>query len=304
MRNPSRRPRYLPACLQSPPRPAGSAWSGITRAWADWVVIVLFAVVVPIVPFAPVLLIQGLLFASGKAKLDAGIGRVAQWHVAAEDWDRFRAFDRERVAAYGASYVNDLRIRQVTPPGGVAVIVGKTSLIVDHSYHVLRLSGLPELRNIGWVDNSATPQRPPDCLEFKLAYPRSRYGTITYTTLRVPIPEAAFGQARLAYYHFAPAIERLHATRPVALRNPIRTLQVCGVLLLVSLAAARLGVARGRSDGPEHQQHRYADGRTDRRRRRRDLCGDRRRRDLAASPQAGRLTKEGRLYAMDRPPST
>lgn len=53
------------------------------------------------VPFAPVLLIQGLLFASGKAKLDAGIGRVAQWHVAAEDWKRFRAFDRERMGSPG-----------------------------------------------------------------------------------------------------------------------------------------------------------------------------------------------------------
>jgi len=258
LRNPSRKAAIYAGLLAVA---AAAGWFGLERyhaGGADWVVIVLFAVVVPIVPFAPVLLIQGLLFASGKAKLDAGIGRVAQWHVAAEDWDRFRAFDRERVAAYGASYVNDLRIRQVTPPGGVAVIVGKTSLIVDHSYHVLRLSGLPELRNIGWVDNSATPQRPPDCLEFKLAYPRSRYGTITYTTLRVPIPEAAFGQARLAYYHFAPAIERLHATRPVALRNPIRTLQVYGVLLLVSLAAAawawleadRMGQSINNTDTP------------------------------------------------------
>ena len=238
MRNPSRTVAISAGLLAVAAVAGWFAWERYHAGGADWVVIVLFAIVVPIVPFAPVLLIQGLLLARGKAKLDAGIGRVAQWHVGAEDWDRFRAFDRERVAAYGASYVNDLRIRPVTPPGGVTVIIGKTSLIVDHSYHVLRLNGLPELRNIGWVDNSATPQRPPDCLEFSLAYPRSRYGTSTHTTLRVPIPEAAFGQARLAYDHFAPAIERLRAARPMALLNPIRTLQVCGVLLLVSLAAA------------------------------------------------------------------
>ncbi len=198
----------------------------------------LFAVAVLIVPFAPVVLIQGLLFMRGMAKLQAGVGRVAQWHISAADWDRFRAFDIERVAAYGASYLNDLRIREVTPPGGVEIIVGKTSLIADGSYHVLRIGGLPGLRMIGWVNNSATPLRPPDCLEFTLLYPRGRFGISTYTTLRVPIPEGAFEQARLAYHQFAPAIERCFAKGPIALRNPRRTLQVCGAILLASLAAA------------------------------------------------------------------
>ncbi len=197
-----------------------------------------FALVAIVVPFAFVALIQGLLFARGQAKLRAGVGHVAQWHVGAADWERFRVFDFERVALDPTRFRNDMQIREFIPPEGVDVIVGETSVIVDDSYHVLRLNGLPELRSIGWIDNAATPKRPPDCLEFKLAYPRSRFGNITYTTLRMPIPEAAFEQARKVYHHFAPAIEGRFAKGPIALRNPIRTLQACGALLFASLAAA------------------------------------------------------------------
>lgn len=258
MRNPSRKVTISAALLVVDAAAAWIAWERYHAGGGDWIVVVLFAMVVVITPFAPVVLIQGLLFGLGKAKLDAGVGRIAQWHVPAADWDRFRAFDDARVAAYGRTLLNDLRIREVTPPEGVEVVVGKTSLIVDGSYHVLRLNGLPELRAVGWLDNSATPNRPPDCLEFKLVYPRGRFGTMTTMHLRVPIPAGTFEQAKLAYYHFAPLIEQRYAARPIALRNPVRTLQVCAGLLLASLAAIgwafseadRLGLTIGNTDTP------------------------------------------------------
>jgi hypothetical protein len=258
MRNPSRKAAISAALLVVGAVAGWIAWHRYHADGVDWIVIVLFAMVVVITPFAPVVLIQGVLFGLGKVKLDAGVGRIAQWHVPAAEWDKFRAFDHARVAAYGATLLNDLTIREVTPPEGVEVVVGKTSLIVDGSYHVLRLNGLPELRMIGWLDNAATPNRPPDCLEFKLVYPRSRYGTATTMHLRVPIPADAFEQAKLAYYHFLPMIERRLAARTIALINPLRTLQVCGGLLLAGLAAIgwaffeadRLGRTIGNTDAP------------------------------------------------------
>lgn len=186
-------------------------------------------------------LLQSLLHIRGVAKLEAGIGLVARWRVGASDWEKYRAADAARVASDPQFLVNDLWIRKQTPAEGVEVIVGEKSLIVDGSYHVLRMNGLPELRSIGWLNNAATPGRPPDCIEFLLAYPRGRYGGIQYTCLRVPVPAAAFEQGRKAYDQFAPALERRRAKGAIALRNPRRTLQVCGGILLAGLAAAGWG---------------------------------------------------------------
>lgn len=186
-------------------------------------------------------LIQSLFHIRGMAKLEAGIGQIARWHVSAVEWDKYRAADAARVASDPQFLVNDLWVRKNTPPAGVEVIVGEKSLIVDGSYHVLRIHGLPELRSIGWLDNSRTPGRPPDCLEFLLAYPRGRYGGIQYTCLRVPVPEAAQVPARKAYLQFAPVLEARREKGAIALRNPRRTLQVCGVILAGSLAAIGWG---------------------------------------------------------------
>lgn len=186
-------------------------------------------------------LIQALLHMRGMAKLEAGIDVVARWHVGAIDWEKYRLADDARALTDPHHLANDLWIRKTTPPEGVDVIVGRKSLIVDNSYHVLRMNGLPELRAIGWLNNAATPGRPPDCLEFLLAYPRGKYGGITHTCLRVPVPAAVIEEGRKAYDQFAPALERRHAKGAIALRNPRRTLQVCGAILLASAAAAGWG---------------------------------------------------------------
>lgn len=186
-------------------------------------------------------LIQSLFHMRGLARLEAGIGVVARWHVGAIDWEKYRVADAARVASDPQFLVNDLWLRKTTPPEGVEVIVGEKALIVDGSYHVLRMNGLPELRSIGWLDNSATPGRPPDCIEFLLAYPRGRYGGIQYTCLRVPVPEAAQVPARKAYLQFAPALAARQAKGAIALRNPRRTLQVCGAIIGLSLVALAWG---------------------------------------------------------------
>jgi hypothetical protein len=57
----------------------------------------------------------------------------------------------------------------------------------------------------------------------------------------VPVPEAALEQGRRAYCQFAPALERRMARGPIALRNPRRTLHVCGAILTIGLAAFAWG---------------------------------------------------------------
>jgi hypothetical protein len=222
---------------------AAAAWFGVQLYDAldqKWVSGVLFTIGLTIALIMLFLLIQALFHTRGMAKLKAGAGRVAQWHVSAADWDKYRA-DSDRAASDPRFRANELWIRKATPFEGVEVVIGEKSLIVDNSYHVLRMHGLPELRSISWRDNAATAGRPPDCLEFLLAYPRGRYGGIMYTSLRVPVPEAALEQGRRAYCQFAPALERRMARGPIALRNPRRTLQVCGAILTIGLAALAWG---------------------------------------------------------------
>ena len=241
MRNPPRKAAIFAGLAASS---AALAWFGVQRHDAvgqEWVSGVMIAAGFAIGFMMLVLLVQALFHARGMARLEAGFGRVARWQVGAADWDKYRAADAARVASDPQFLVNDLWIRKTTPPEGVEVVVGETSLIVDRSYHVLRMNGLPELRSIGWLDHSGTPGRPPDCLEFLLVYPRGRYGGTLYTCLRVPVPAAALEEGRKAYDQFAPALERRRAKGAIALRNPRRTLQVCGAILALSLGALAWG---------------------------------------------------------------
>lgn len=188
--------------------------------------------------FALVFFILASLHVGGQAKLLAGVARLAEWRLTAAEWDRFRAFDKARALSNPDRLMNDLIVRKETHSQGVEVIVGQKSLMVDGSYHVLRPGGLPALRAIGWVDNSATPARPLDCLEFELAYPKGRFGGIRLMVLRIPIPPEAHDKARAVFHHFAP---RLVLRPGMALRNPRRTYQVLAVLLVFSLAAVAGG---------------------------------------------------------------
>lgn len=199
------------------------------------------------------LLLKVLPTAIGRARLLAGVGRIARWRTSAADWDRFRALDAERAVADPMFLASDLWIRRQTPPEGVEIIVGEKALIVDGSYHSLRLNGIPELRSIGWLDNAARPGRPPDCLEFLLAYPAGRYGGVRYTCLRVPVPEAARAQGLSAYRHFAPALEKKRGRGAIALRNPRRTYQITATLFGLGLVATVAGavmiaIAHGRGE--------------------------------------------------------
>jgi hypothetical protein len=146
MRNPPRKARIFAALVASG---AALAWLGVQRHNAlgqEWVSGVMIAGGFTLGLITFVFLVQALLHTRGMAKLEAGIGRLAQWRVSPADWDKFRAADDARAVSDVTFLGNDLWIRKATPPEGVEVVVGEKSLIVDGSYHVLRMNGIPELR--------------------------------------------------------------------------------------------------------------------------------------------------------------
>jgi len=125
----------------------------------------------------------------------SGNGVIARWHVNAGDWDRFRNFDKIR-AAEDPSLRNDVRIRKLTPPQGVDVIVGLANIIVDGSYHSIsgRAGGG---RQINWLN----PPTDPECIEFPKSHPRGKGGSVELT-LRVPVPASARGEGVRVFEHY------------------------------------------------------------------------------------------------------
>ncbi len=178
--------------------------------------------------------LMSVFAAIGHARLVSGRGVIARWHVAPGEWDRFRAFDAIR-AAQDPTLVNELRIRTCTPKEGVDVIVGRTQLIVDGSYHTLRFRGLPELRAVGWLNAPADPE----CLEFALLYPGGRYGGAKRLSLRVPVPPSAREAGVRVFYHFQSAVPQF---RPgLAYRRPGLVIGSGVGLVLACLAASGVG---------------------------------------------------------------
>lgn len=139
-----------------------------------------------------------LVSAFGYARLASGKGLVACWHVTASEWDRFRAFDELRAAEH-ASLRNEMRLRKLTPPQGVDVIVGRHSIIVDGSYH--HIAGRSTRgRQVNWINAPVDPE----CIEFPKSYPRSRGGSLELT-LRVPVPSSARSDGVRVFEHFRPS---------------------------------------------------------------------------------------------------
>jgi len=237
MRNPLRKACYfLIAGLAG----AALVWFGAVREeriGEDWTAIVPILLGLTVAPFAFLFMVQALFAALGKARLLAGHRALARWHVYPAEWEQFRALDARRSGGDSA-LVNDLWVRKAVPAESVEVIVGETGLLVDGSYHGLRPGGLPELREVRWLDG------PPTCLEFSLVYPRSRYGGTVPTTLRVPVPAGSRGAAQRVVDHFRPRLVRKPA---LALRNPPKTYRICAVLFAAAAAMAAIGYAWARS---------------------------------------------------------
>lgn len=233
MRNPARKALYFLAAFAAG---AGLVWFGAEREQRigeHWSAIAPLLLGFAAAPFAFVFLIQALFAARGKARLLSGHRVIARWQVFPAEWERFRALDSRRSAS-DSSLVNDMCVRRAAPAEPVEVIVGETGVLVDGSYHRLRPRGLPELREVRWLDG------PPACLEFGLLYPRSRYGGTVPTTLRIPVPAGSRGAAQQIVDHFRPRLVRKPG---LALRDPPKTYRICALLFAAGAASAAAGYA-------------------------------------------------------------
>ena len=235
MRHPARKALY---CLLALLAGAGLIWLGAIREQRigeHWTAVAPLALGFTLAPFGFVFLIQALLAMRGQALLLAGRGVIARWQVYPAEWAQFRRLDARRMGE-DVSLSNDLWFRKTAPSGPVEAIIGEKSLLIDDSYHVLRPGGLPELREVRWLEG------PPTCLEFALRYPRGRYGGTVAATLRVPVPPGARGEARRVMAHFE---QLLHRKPALAMRNPPRTYRICAILVLAAAAVGGLAYAAG-----------------------------------------------------------
>jgi hypothetical protein len=179
-----------------------------------------------------------LFSAIGYARLMSGKGLIARWHVTADEWDRFRAFDEIRAAEH-SSLINDVHIREQTPPQGVNVIVGRGHIIVDGSYH--SISGLDAIgREINWLNAPVNPE----CIEFPKSYPRNKFGTVQFT-LRVPVPASARAEGVRVFEHYRPNDNPILNPSPARVRRDGTIMLVLGFIILVPcgfLLALALGM--------------------------------------------------------------
>ena len=189
---------------------------------------------VVITPIAFILLVRAWFYTRGRAKLLAGRGVVARWHVGADEWERFKAFDRKR-GQEDPALANDLSLSPERQHAGIDVIVGKTSAMIGDHYQVLRKGGIPTLTGIHWLADPANPE----CLEFLITYYRHR-SLPRHMAFRFPFPAMARGEAERVYRHFEPMLR----PRPsLALRNPKVAIAIALSLALLSGAVAAWGVA-------------------------------------------------------------
>lgn len=202
----------------------------------DWTVAVLGVTGVILFPVGLVYMAWALALLRGQTKLRHGHRLLARWHVEAEEWQQFIAFDRIR-AGSGSGLANDYRPEKQDHTRGVEVLIGETGLAIGDLYQVLRRGGLPALHGCYWLPAPADPQ----CLEFHVVYPR-RAGPGTRLCVRVPIAASAHGAARQVFDHFEPM---LRPRESIALRNPHRTMAVASTIAVAGGVASIWGFSTG-----------------------------------------------------------
>ncbi|HEX8223245.1 MAG TPA: hypothetical protein VF605_05465 [Allosphingosinicella sp.] len=242
MRNPARKALYCLLALAAGAALIRFGAVRLERIEEDGPGVAAIALGFVLAPFGFFFLVQSLFAIRGRALLLAGHRVIARWRVPAAEWDRFRGLDGRR-SAEDFDLGNDLWIRRRTPPEGIEVIAGETSVLVDGSYHALRPGGIPDLREVRWLSGS------PDCLEFALLYPRGRYVRTVPMTLRVPVPLPARAAAQTVLAHY----ERLCRPDPgLAARNPPSPYRVWLLVPAAAAALAAIGSALAATIGEDN----------------------------------------------------
>ena len=126
-------------------------------------------------------------------RLVPGTDPIARWQVDGATWRAFLAAEERR----GESPLNELPIPDEVPPGGIAVIAEADGLWFAGKRVALPLRGVPEILDARLVDTGVA------MIEMTLKCPSraNSSGAIlppVFTRLSVPVPGAAWGEAKKA----------------------------------------------------------------------------------------------------------
>jgi len=185
--------------------------------------------------FGALLLLNFVRGAMFVGRIRAGHQRIARWTVSPEDFERFRADDRQRNAR-SRLYRNGYRPPRRTPRGGVEVIFGADGVLVGGTYFALVTTGAHRITGV-----QILPGNPP-AIEFgtvltwmvrkpQLATRRSA------GVLRIPVGRLATDDAGKALAHFQAVLERRIIVNPGVHRGRMR-FGIVGAAVLGLLAAA------------------------------------------------------------------
>ena len=130
-------------------------------------------------------------------RLVPGTAPIARWQVDAGTWRAFLAAEERR----GDSPINELPIPDAVPPGGIEVIAEADGLWFAGKRVALPLRGVPEILDARLVDTGVA------MIEMTLKCPSraNSSGAIlppVFTRLSVPVPGAAWGEAKKATAHY------------------------------------------------------------------------------------------------------
>lgn len=225
MRNPARKIFFYLAMLLVGAALCAVSISMVGPTGDDWRWGVAGAIGITLFLIGLVQMLFAMLHSRGETKLRAGEDVLERWSVTPEEWERFRTFDRIRGDTPG-TFANDLTYDEERPSLPVNIIVGRKSVLIGDSYHVLRRGGIPGMYALYWLPAPADPE----CLEFHISYPRHRSPPLRMT-LRFPVPERYRDEGVRVYEHFIPLMP---TGEGIAIRNP-------GLTIAVSLAIASVG---------------------------------------------------------------
>jgi hypothetical protein len=136
--------------------------------------------------------------------LGRGQDVLARWHVDADTWRAFVAYDR-RLNQEGGVLSNELSIRDSVPDDGVEVIVADTAVQIDESLHRLPRRGPPEVTHAELNKGRVRPS----FIELLLYYPEGGVGASgvpmaeVRTALRFPVPLSALADAERVVARYA-----------------------------------------------------------------------------------------------------
>lgn len=177
--------------------------------------------------------------AHGYRRLQAGKGLIAQWTVDGATWQAFLAY-HDQLEPLNPSYPAWHKYRRDVQGDEVEILVGEKGLIMDGDYQ-----RLPTKRNDCHFEELSLQPGPPVFVNMHLRQDyATKSGGMRHTrySLRLPVPDGAVEEARLAITRLGASYSAVHR-QSLAEKNPLLFYRVCLVLLVVCVGMFVTGMS-------------------------------------------------------------